>query len=410
MHFQHIQLKNGLTIIGEINPSAQSAAVGFFVRTGSRDETSQISGVSHFLEHMLFKGTPELSSLQVNEAFDRIGAKFNAFTSEENTVYYAAVLPEYFAEAVDLWCRLMRPALREEDFVVEKKVILEEIAMYKDLPEFQVIDLGRRLHFGSHPCGNSVLGTEESIGLLRAEQMREYFNRRYAPNNLVAACCGRFDFEQICLVIERLCGAWNPMEVERDLPYFEGTGQQQRQSKEGLNCEHICLMSPSVSMQDPRRYAASLLSLIVGDATGSRYFWSLVDPAVADTAVMQCEAMDGIGILSSYFRCRPDNRQKVLQIVQDIFKDLADKGVSENELTAAKNKVLSAMTIESERPMGRLLNLGFNWVYSHTYRSVAEDVQAVKSVTVEQINTLLREYPIEKYTQFSIGPEDSITS
>jgi predicted Zn-dependent peptidase len=406
MQFRQAHLQNGLTVIGEINPNAQSAAVGFFVRTGARDETDDISGVSHFLEHMLFKGTEHLSALEVNEAFDRIGAKFNAFTSEENTVYYAAVLPEYFPEAVELWCRLMRPALRNEDFQVEKKVILEEIAMYKDLPEFQVIDQAKQIHFDTHPCANSVLGTEESIRNLTAEQMREYFSRRYAPNNLVAACCGQFDFEQTCRLIEKHCSSWQPMEIERPLSYFEGTGQQRRQTKKGLNCEHICLMSPSVSMQDPRRYAASLLSVIIGDSAGSRYFWSLVDPAIADTAAMQCEAMDGVGIFSSYFRCPVQNRQKVLQIVHDIFTELTQKGISENELTAAKNKVLSAMTIESERPMGRLVSLGFNWVYLKSYRSVSEDVQAVKAVTVDQVNALIRDFPLQKYTQVSIGPEE----
>lgn len=406
MQFRQAQLENGLTIIGEVNSNAQSAAIGFFVRTGSRDETADISGVSHFLEHMLFKGTEKLSALEVNEAFDRIGAKFNAFTSEENTVYYAAVLPEYFPAAVELWGQLMRPALRKEDFDVEKKVILEEIAMYKDLPEFLVIDQGKQLHFDRHPCANSVLGTVESIGNLTAEQMREYFNRRYAPNNLVAACCGRFDFDQTCRLIEQQCISWQPMQVERPLSYFEGTGRQHRQAKEGLNCEHICLMSPSVSMQDPRRYAASLLSLIIGDSTGSRYFWSLVDPAVADTAAMQCEAMDGVGIFSSYFRCPAQNREKVLQIVQDIFQELTENGVSEKELTAAKNKVLSAITLESERPMGRLVSLGFNWVYLKTYRPVSEDVQAVKSVTVDQVNSLLEAFPLQKYTQVSIGPSE----
>lgn len=406
MHFQQIQLKNGLTIIGEVSPTTQSAAVGFFVRTGSRDENPQISGVSHFLEHMLFKGTNGLSALEVSEAFDRLGAKFNAFTSEENTVYYAAVMPEYFAQVVELWCRLMRPALRQEDFEVEKQVILEEIAMYKDLPQFEVFDQGRQLHFGTHPCANSALGTEESIRALTAEQMQNYFAERYAPNNVVAVCCGQFDFKQACRLIEDFCASWQPKETSRTLSYFEGTRQKQRKTKEGLTGEHICLMNSAVPMQDPRRYAASLLSLIVGGRTGSRYYWALVDPAIADTATMQYEAMDGVGIFSSYFRCRPENREKVLQIVQDIFDELSTKGIMEQELEAAKNKALSALTIKSERPMGRLVNLGFNWVYLKTYRSVSEDVQTVKAITADQINELIREYPFQNYTEFSLGPAE----
>ena len=163
MDFEYFKLDNGLTIIGEINPLAQSAAVGFFVRTGARDETSEVSGVSHFLEHMLFKGTDTLSALEVNMAFDRLGAKFNAFTSEENTVYYAAVLPEYLLDVAGLWMQLMRPSLRDDDFNIEKNVILEEIAMYKDLPQFEVMDQARALHFAEHPC---LCGRRGCVGFI----------------------------------------------------------------------------------------------------------------------------------------------------------------------------------------------------------------------------------------------------
>ena len=140
MEFKSEKLQNGLVVIGEVNESAKSAAVGFFVKTGARDETKRINGVSHFLEHMLFKGTEKLSALEVNEAFDRTGAQFNAFTSEENTVYYAAVLPEYLLEVTQLWAELMRPALRDDDFTIEKNVIKEEIAMYKDSPSFDAME------------------------------------------------------------------------------------------------------------------------------------------------------------------------------------------------------------------------------------------------------------------------------
>src|SRR4051795_6449662 len=134
MPFHHHVLPNGLTIIGETSPSARSAAVGFFVRTGSRDETPEVSGVSHFLEHMVFKGTPRRSAFEVNRDFDRIGADYNAFTSEENTVFHGAVLPEYLPQAVDILADILRPSLREEDFVTEKKVIINEIGKYEDQP------------------------------------------------------------------------------------------------------------------------------------------------------------------------------------------------------------------------------------------------------------------------------------
>ena len=163
MEFKKKILSNGLSIIGEVNKSAKSASIGFFVKTGSRDETAQINGVSHFLEHMLFKGTEKLNSQQVNEAFDKTGAQFNAFTSEETTVFYAAVMPEYLAEVTKLWIELMRPALRDEDFNIEKNVIKEEIAMYKDMPSFDVMDKCRKLYFG-----------RASVRQQRARQRRKY--------------------------------------------------------------------------------------------------------------------------------------------------------------------------------------------------------------------------------------------
>lgn len=404
MEFKQHTLDNGLNIIGEVNPLAQSAAVGFFVRTGSRDEASEINGVSHFLEHMLFKGTDTLSALEVNTLFDRLGAKFNAFTSEENTVYYAAVLPEYLEDVASLWMQLMRPSLRDEDFDIEKNVILEEIAMYKDLPQFDVMDQGRSLHFGSHPCGNSVLGTNESITALAAEQMREYFNRRYAPNNMVLACCGNFDFDDLCKLAEKECSPWQSQNSPRELGDFGGTFENKHILNSNLARQHLCLLSPSVSMQDSRRFAASLLGMILGDDSGSRYYWALTEPALAEIAAMQCESMDGTGVFFSYICCGPANAKKVLSIIQDIYADIESSGVTENELTIAKNKMLSAMTLKCEQPMGRLVSLGFNWVYNNQYRSVEQDINSINKVQVDSIKSLISELGISSFTRLSLGP------
>jgi predicted Zn-dependent peptidase len=157
--FRHAVLDNGLTVIAECSPEAHTAAVGFFVKTGARDEPRELMGVSHFLEHMVFKGTNDLSADEINRRFDWMGASANAFTSEEDTVYHAAVLPSQQHEAVDLLARMMRPALREEDFATEKLVILEEIRMYDDQPPFGADDRCRAAFFGQHPLARSVLGT-----------------------------------------------------------------------------------------------------------------------------------------------------------------------------------------------------------------------------------------------------------
>ena len=404
MKFKQKTLNNGLVIIGEVNKYAQSAAVGFFVKTGACDETAEINGVSHFLEHMMFKGTDKLSALEVNQAFDKTGAQFNAFTSEENTVYYAAVLPEYVLEITSLWSQLMRPSLRDDDFNIEKNVIKEEIAMYKDLPQFDVLDRGRHLHFGSHPCSNSVLGTNESITDLTCEQMKEYFARRYAPNNLVLACSGNFNWDDFSRLTEDMCGNWKSSDVNRKTEFFAGTKKADRKQKSNLAREHICLIGPAVSAQDERRFAARLLAKIIGDETGSRYFWELVDKAIAELAVMQLECMDGVGAMYSYLRCDTKNASIVLDTVKNIFDCLTQDGITEDELTKAKNKVLSELTLKNELPMGRLIDLGFNWTYLQQYRIIKSDIDAIKAVTVDDINSIIEEFNPSDFTQFSIGP------
>jgi predicted Zn-dependent peptidase len=356
---------------------------------------------------MLFKGTERLSALEVNEAFDRTGADFNAGTGEENTFFYAKVLPEYLVEVTKLWIELMRPSLRDDDFDIEKNVIKEEIAMYKDMPSFDVMDRCRSLHFDSHPCGNSVLGSEDSITNLTAEQMRDYFARRYAPNNMVLACAGNFDWGQICSIAEASCSEWKKQDVVRELQDYPGSKKKERIKKANLAREHICLMSAGVSAQDPRRFAASLLGTIVGDDVGSRFFWELVDKALAEAAVMQFGAMDGTGVFHSYIRCSRENVTKVLDTIKGIFGGLSKSGITKDELKKAKNKTLSALVIKNELPMGRLLDLGFNWIYLEEYRTVEEDIDAIKAVTVDDVHSLMEQFDLGDFTQLSIGPAQS---
>src|SRR5262245_35323012 len=191
MEFHNRRLENGLEVVAETNDDAHSMSVAFIVRAGSRDEVDEVAGVSHFLEHMCFKGTPRRSADDVNREFDEIGAHYNAFTSEECTAYYASVLPEYQEASVDILADIMRPSLRQEDFDMEKKVILEEIQMYLDQPPFGMDDRIKALHMGRHPLAKSVLGTDASVGALTTTQMRDYFTSRYAADNLFVVAAGK---------------------------------------------------------------------------------------------------------------------------------------------------------------------------------------------------------------------------
>ena len=209
MSFHHHKLPNGLTVISEVSPSARSMSLGFFVRTGSRDEKPDVSGVSHFLEHMVFKGTPRRTALEVNMDFDRIGASYNAFTSEENTVFYASILPEYLPQGVDILADILRPSLRGEDFDMEKNVIIEEIGMYEDQPAWSAYDHAKKTFFADHPLGNSVLGTPASITALTRDQMQAYFDKRYVAANITVAAAGNFSFPHLLELLEKSCGSWN---------------------------------------------------------------------------------------------------------------------------------------------------------------------------------------------------------
>jgi predicted Zn-dependent peptidase len=175
-------------------------------------------------------------------------------------------------------------------------------------------------------------------------------------------------------------------------------------TKASLNREHICLAQSGVSAQDPRRFAASLLAIIVGDDLGSRLYWELVDKAIAEAASMHFGPMDGTGLFDTYLRCSSANMPLVMEIVGRIFAELVEKGVTQDELVKARNKVLSALVIKNELPMGRLVDLGFNWVYLQEYRSIEADVEAVNAVTVADINTLIRQLNLGHYTQYYLGP------
>jgi predicted Zn-dependent peptidase len=269
------------------------------------------------------------------------------------------------------------------------------------------MDKCRNLHFEGHPCGNSVLGKVESIENLTARQMRDYFGSRYAPNNMALVFAGNYDWEQSCSVAEGPCAKWQNKAAVRDLRDCAGSRKKNRLEKPNLSREHICLMSPAVSAQDERRFAAYILAAIIGDSVGSRFFWELVDKALAESATMEFDAMDGTGAFFSYISCSPENADKVLDIVNGIFETLFEKGVTEEEIKAAKNKILSAMVIKNEIPMGRLINVGFNWMYLQQYRTIEDDIKAVKGVSAEDIHSLIKPFNPAFFTQFSLGPAKS---
>jgi predicted Zn-dependent peptidase len=405
MSFHSHCLPNGLQLIGETSPSARSVAIGFFVHTGSRDETPDVSGVSHFLEHMMFKGTPRRTALDVNLDFDRIGASYNAYTSEENTVYYAAVLPEYLPKAVDILADILRPSLRVEDFITEKEVILEEIGMYEDQPGWAAGDHARRIYYGTHPLGNSVLGSKDSITALQRDQMHAYFSRRYGAGNIVVAAAGNYDWADLQRLITDASSRWEPGEAGREnRTESAGVGGLHVLTREKVQQEHVMFMTGGPPADSKMRYAADTLALAVGDDSGSRLHWALVDPGLAESADCSYYENDGNGCVYASYSCEPEQSEGNLAIVRKVLAGVQRDGITEDELRQAKSKIASRVVRGSERPMGRMQAIAAAWSYTGEYRDVDTELSNFDSVTLKDIRAYLDRYPIDKSTVIAFGP------
>lgn len=404
MQFQHTILKNGLEIIAEIKPEAHSAAVGFFVKTGARDETADASGVSHFLEHMAFKGNDQFTAEDVNRIFDEVGASYNASTSEEVTFYYAAILPEYLPQTFELLSALLRPSLRDDDFNTEKQVILEEIGMYEDMPAFAVYEQAMGLHFSGHALGHSILGTSASVTALTSRQMQAYHAARYGAGNIVLAAAGKIDWAQLIELAEKHCGNWSSGSPGRTVIEAHPVPHEAWKIRAKLNQEHVMQLAPAPSAQSDLRFAAELAAIIVGDEGAGRLYWELVETGLAESADLNYHDFDGSGAWVSYLCCLPKLTRKDLQRMARLYADFNRTGPTAEELEQARNKVASRIVLASERPMGRLSSLGGNWIYRHEYRSVSDDLQTLRKLTLAEIHQMLEQYPLGQTTIVGLGP------
>jgi predicted Zn-dependent peptidase len=406
--FAHHTLENGLEIVAECDSSAYSTGLGFFVRTGSRDETDELAGVSHFLEHMLFKGTPNRTADEVNLHFDQIGAHYNAFTSEESTVYYAAVLPEYQQPCIDILADIMRPSLREPDFDMEKKVILEEILMYADQPPFGMDDRIKELHYGQHPLARRVLGTADTVKNLNVSQMRAYFEAQYSPSNLFVAAAGKVDFDALVEQLSSRCGPWDMHPVQRELSQVQSQPTFQSFHRPSSAQQYILQLADAPASEDASRYAAKLLATMFGDDSGSRTYWNLVDSGLAESASLGHYEYLGMGMYYTWVSCEPDHAENNFVLLRQLQEQVEADGFTEEELRQAKNKVKARVVLGSERPRNRLFSLGGNWMQRQEYRSLADDMAAVDNVSLQDIHQVLSAFPLTQNTTVTIGPLDEV--
>jgi predicted Zn-dependent peptidase len=404
MPFHHTTLDNGLEVVAEINSDVHSVAFGFYVKAGARDETPEVSGVSHFLEHMAFKGTERFSAEDVNRIFDELGADYNAATGEECTVFYAATLPEYLPQTFEIQSSILFPSLRQDDFDVEKKVILEEIGMYADQPSSVAYDNAMQAHFSGHPLGQSVLGTTNSVGALLSNQMRAYHQQHYLGGNITLAVTGRTDWQTVTDLAQRYCNRWPKGTTTRQTKTPNPVMSTRYILKDQCQQEQIIQLAAAPSGDDPMRFAAELLAVIVGDDCNSRLYWTLLDPGLVESAEMGYYDYEDTGAYLTFMNGPPDETKINLERIAAIYAEVNRHGITADELEQAKNKVSSRLVLRGERPMGRLGAIGNNWLFRREYRSIADDLAIVDKITLNDIRQLLERYPLGQTTTIGVGP------
>lgn len=401
-------LENGLQILGQRMPDLESVSVCFFTRTGARDEHDPaIYGVSHFLEHMVFKGTARRDSEQITLDFNRMGAEFNAFTSLEQTVFYSRVLREYLPNAIDLLSDMMRPKLDEADFNLERNVILEEIARSEDVPTGQAYRRLMQSFYTGNSLGHDVLGTRESISNLQVAQMRSYHQRRYAANNLILAVAGNFEWEELKALAAEKCGGWQSGEMGREAAPFTPESASSVIVKPQQKQQIVLLAWPGVSVQDDDLYAAYLALMVLGDGTGSRLFWNIYQKGLAETAVASLSPMDGTGMCVAFVSTTPDHAPGVLELLRAELKSLQADGIHEDELRRAKDKLVSRTVLDGDSAFSRMQDLAYTWAAKAEVRSIQDEIAEIEKVTLEDVRRVLNRFPVtENQVLTTYGPLD----
>lgn len=401
--FHEASLSNGLKIIAEVDPDAHSSAVGFFVRTGGRDEAPEVMGVSHYLEHMMFKGTDTLDAEAINRGYDELGARNNAYTTTEMTCFYASVLPEHLQAATRLTGTMMRPALRESDFDMEKGVILEEIAMYQDNPFWNLYERAMEAHYGAHGLGHRVLGTKETVSGLSVAQMRAYFEKRYSADNTTVALAGALDFDEAVGWIEQLCGSWQTSGVTREGGELGFESRDVRLQSERVTRAYALWLSPAPGVADDRRYAAALLSQVLGGSDNSRLHWALVETGLAEEAQAGYESHDGVGDFYVYASGEPKRMEEIRRVVEREITGLVDS-LTEDDLAKLRSRFATAFTVGGERPGDRMQRIGRRWSTLGEYSTLEAELARIEAVRLEDLREVSEAFPMTLRTLSVLEP------
>ena len=403
---QKTTLDSGVRVVTEAMPSVRSIALGFWIRAGSRDEGHEQAGISHFLEHLLFKGTDRFSSLEIDEAFDAMGAEVNAGTGKETTSVYSRFLDNHLDRAFDvLQDMVLRPSYPDIDS--ERQVVIEEIAMYEDEPQDKVHDVLAGAVFGDHPLGRPIIGRAEVVSSVPVPEISAWHDGRYVPGNVVVAAAGNLEHERIVSLVADAVGdagalperAGSPTGVAPVLRFFEKETEQY----------HLCLGGPGLSRSDERRFTLRILDTILGGSTSSRLFQEVREKrGLAYSVYSYSSNFADSGQVAVYVGTRPDNVTEALDVIGSELLRLADEGVTEAELERARDNVKGRTVLSMESTLARMNRLGSATLMDVPLLSLDELLAALDAVTLEDVNELGRElWRPERLSAAGVGGDES---
>jgi predicted Zn-dependent peptidase len=401
-------LPNGLRVITEEMPSIRSVAVGCWVDTGSRDETEEEAGCSHFLEHLLFKGTDTLSAQDIAEAFDQVGARSNAFTSKEYTCYWAQMRDEDLPMGVGMLSEMIqRPAFRPEEIASEAHVVLEEINMNEDDPSDVAHDQFARALWGDHVLAKPVLGTRESINAMTGDVIRGYWQRRYHPTSTVIAVAGHVDHDEVVALAGEEFAGWNGSvddHVFSDPHIGPAVGVVTRDTEQA----HLVIGGQGLTRGDDRRFAFGLLSHVLGSGMSSRLFRKIREERGLAYAVyaFRMPYADS-GAYGVYVGTTPYQTEQVLDLIREELALVAKEGITSAELQRAKGNMKGSLALSMEDTNSRMVRLGRHELTGVPHLTLDETVARIEDVTVEDVHSVATELFSGAFVLGAVGPFES---
>ncbi|MEZ5391329.1 MAG: pitrilysin family protein [Bryobacterales bacterium] len=387
-------LPNGLCIVTETMPHVRSVAMGVWVTRGSRHEDLADHGLTHFTEHMVFKGTDTRSAEDIAAAIDGIGGHLDAFTSRETTAFTAKVLDERLPVALDILSDMsLRPAFREEDIEKEKGVILEELKMDEDNPDYLIHDLFTSNFWKKHALGRSIIGTKDSIQAFSQDQLRDFFTRTFHPANLLITAAGQLEHEKFVDEVAARFGALEARTPEPDAEPPKPLTQIVLRKKRSLEQVHLCLGVPIHAMTDPRRFIGYILSTILGGGFSSRLFLKIRERAgLAYSVYSDLNLYSDTGALTVDAGTSLEALEKVIAFTLEEFRNLKDNLVGEEELRRAKDHLKGSIMLSLESTSSRMSNLARQQAYFGRTFSMDEITESIERVEAEQIRELANEW------------------